>query len=487
MLKGLVESTEKRASPAVQSSSATGHEARLAKTLRVSAQLLEEYTELEAALDLLAWSASASMGWSLLEHLVAPANSLSLREGLDAAVELRVLRREGEADGEPRFRMHRLVQEVRRSERPIALHVDRARAMVGRLAAWFEARRRDFKDLVSFEAELDHLQRWVEEAVKLGMVEAEVRLRWLRAYPDWHRGVYGRSLAEIDHALGRYAEAGMKDRELEAHLRADRGVVLDALGRYREALADAESALSIRREILGEDHSDTALSYGNTGGEYLTLEEYEKALLYVQRELDIRTGRPGEPDSDTARAYQRLAGVHQALSCRVGGHWSIQESYMKALECAERALLIRQKVLGGRHPDTASSFDELGKVNRLTQRSADADECLLQALEIRESIFGEFHPETATSLRNICFFNIYEKKYDIALKYGKRALETQVQVLTSCHPHTADVHNSIGVILCDTNKFKDALPHFRAALMILSGLLPVGHSKVLIACGNMLS
>ncbi|MBK9367396.1 MAG: tetratricopeptide repeat protein [Deltaproteobacteria bacterium] len=287
------------------------------------------------------------MGWPLLAALVAPADPDQLRVGLDVAEALRVVRRE-DRDGVPRFRMHRLVQEVRREERPVGKFPDMALVVLDRLGDWLEARRQDFSDLPAFEAELDHLDAWIGAADTLGTAAARVRLRWLRAYPSWHRGEYTRALDELDTALALFATAA-GDRVMEAHLHADRGVILGELGEHRKALEMETRALDLRRELLGERHPDTAASYDNVGGTLSALGEHRKALEMATRALDLRRELLGERHPDTAASYNN-----------VGGTWSALGEHRKALEMQTRALDLRRELLGERHPDTAASYHNVG-------------------------------------------------------------------------------------------------------------------------------
>ncbi len=326
-----------RAEPRFPERSATAHEANLANTLRITGPLLEEHPGLEQALDILAWSASASMGWSLLVQLVDPADPDVLRDGVDLAEALRVLRLErGARDGaEPRFRMHRLVQEVRRRERPLLSSGELARKVLGRIAPWFEARRQDFSDLDAYEAELNHVDAWIAAADELVEADARVRLRWLRAYPAWHRGEYERSLREIDGALRVLEHLSLEDRLLEAHLRADRGTIRTHLGRHAPALADAEWALATRQELLGERHPDTATSYNNVGMTHGALGDHRKALEFLTRALDLTREQLGEWHPDTARTYNNVGSSHGALG-----------EHRKAMEFNTRALDLRRELLG---------------------------------------------------------------------------------------------------------------------------------------------
>ena len=58
----------------------------------------------------------------------------------------------------------------------------------------------------------------------------------------------------------------------------------------------------------------------------------------------------------------------------------------------ERALIIREKVLGPEHPDTAASLSNLAKLLREQGDFAGARPLLERALSIREKVLGPEHP-----------------------------------------------------------------------------------------------
>ena len=67
----------------------------------------------------------------------------------------------------------------------------------------------------------------------------------------------------------------------------------------------------------------------------------------------------------------------------------------------DRALAIREKLLGPDHPDTAASLDNLGMLLQAEGDFAGARPLVERALAIRERSLGPEHPDTAASLDNL--------------------------------------------------------------------------------------
>jgi tetratricopeptide (TPR) repeat protein len=88
------------------------------------------------------------------------------------------------------------------------------------------------------------------------------------------------------------------------------------------------------------------------------------------------------------------------------------------------------------HPDTASSLNNLGTLYRVTGKYADALPLYQRALAIRETVLGPMHPDTASSLNN--FAALYDSmgNYAAALPLYQRTLTIRETVLGPLHPST---------------------------------------------------
>jgi tetratricopeptide (TPR) repeat protein len=102
----------------------------------------------------------------------------------------------------------------------------------------------------------------------------------------------------------------------------------------------------------------------------------------------------------------------------------------------ERALEIRERVLGPDHPDTATSLNNLDLLLRDQGQPEAARALLERALEIRERVLGPDHPHTAASLSNLA--SLLQEQGDLAAARPlyERVLEIRERVLGPDHPDT---------------------------------------------------
>src|SRR6266536_1826890 len=153
--------------------------------------------------------------------------------------------------------------------------------------------------------------------------------------------------------------------------------------------------------------------------------KYDEALSLVERALEIRERLLGTEHRDVAAGIDSLAGVY-----------SDRGEYVKAEPLYLRALAIREKALGIDHPDTATGASNLGKLYHSQGKYVEAEPLHQRALDIREKALGKDHPSTAQSLNNLAFVYEYLGKYAEAEPLYKRALDIREKSLGNDHPGT---------------------------------------------------
>jgi hypothetical protein len=412
--------------PSLRNECFTRHEADLYSTLRIHAALFKEAPLLEPVLDVLTWSGPAAMSVPLLCHMLDLDKPTTLSDALSLGCELRILQRLADSD---RYAIHRLVREVHRVEIPLAPRRVWAERCAKRLGEWFEARRDDFQYLPVYEANLDHLQTWRQNAETLGLPLQAVRLAWLEAYPAYHWGRYQEARQGVEQARLLYGQSMEKDAELEAHLLNDFGYVMDSLGDFNTALKLGEQALALRRGLYGENHSETARSLNNVAGycsELGGLENQQRALALGEQALAICRNLLGEEHPDTARSLDNVASYYSNL-----GDWQ------RALALGGQALAIRRKLLGEEHPNTANSLNNVASYYRELGNRKRALELVKQAWSIRQSLLGATHPDTVLSNCNV-IIGLADTNQRLA---AFQRLEQQLKLISRDHPHYERLQN----------------------------------------------
>ncbi len=438
----------------------TKHETDLYSTLRINEEIFKEDPKLKEILDLLTWSGTAPMGVSLMCTLLRVSNPLELTNAFGLGVALRLLQKTPDVDS---YSIHRLVGEVRREEIPLQERQDWVDDICQRIGDWFEEHRKDFSELFRFEAEIDHLQAWQENATQYAPKHSS-RLTWLQAYPSYHRGNYQETKRLVEQALKLFEQASENALTLKAHLFNDLGFCFSSLGDYKRYLEYAEKALEIRQELFGERHPDTARAFNNVGTAYGHLGDNKRSLEYAEKALEINRDLFGERHPDTAASFNNAGGAYRELG-----------DYKRGLEYLEKALEINRDLFGERHPDTAASFNNVGGAYGELGDYKRGLEYLEKALEINRDLFGERHPDIAASFNNVGGAYGELSDYKRSLEYAEKALEINRELLGESHPDTARSFNNVGGTYAYLGNYRQSLEYAEKALEIYQELFGESH------------
>jgi tetratricopeptide (TPR) repeat protein len=119
------------------------------------------------------------------------------------------------------------------------------------------------------------------------------------------------------------------------------GFNLDSMGELSAAKPYYEQALQIWRDVLGDQHPNTASSLNNMGHLLQAMGELSAAKPYYEQALQIYRDVLGDQHPDTAISLNNMGGLLQAM-----GELSAAKPYY------EQALAIFERALGPDHPNT---------------------------------------------------------------------------------------------------------------------------------------
>ncbi|MCX6050734.1 MAG: tetratricopeptide repeat protein [Chloroflexi bacterium] len=369
--------------------SPTQHDHNVARTFALSYDRLDASEPVDAlALKLLARTAYFAPGVPIPRPLLLassgsnqddPEVALQSEDALHRLVELGLL--ESEANGA--LRLHRLLAR--------------------------------FLQMVSID---DNAQADVEETMSIF------------AYNDNMSGYPARLLAWQPHLQHVTDCAQLRNDQRSAKLATSLGYHFKAVGDLVGARPYYEQALTIRRQVLGEEHPDTASSLNNLGNLLQAQGDLTTAKPYYEQALTIRRQVLGEEHPDTARSFNNLG-----LLLKVQGDLTTARFYY------EQALVIYKKVLSEQHPNIAASLNNLGSLLQDQGDLATARAYFEQALAIRQKTLGEQHPDTAQSLRRLGRILWKEGKWALAHPYYEQALAIYMLRLGPNHRKTRTVRH----------------------------------------------
>jgi tetratricopeptide (TPR) repeat protein len=160
-------------------------------------------------------------------------------------------------------------------------------------------------------------------------------------------------------------------------------------------------------------------------------------------------------------------------------------AYAQARPLYERALAIREKVLGAEHPDTVLSLNNLALLLHTQGDNEGARPLYERALAIREKALGPEHPSTATSLNNLALSLHDQGELAAARPLYERALAIREKVLGAEHPDTANSLNNLASLLQAQGDYSGARPLYERALAIREKVLGPEHPDTATSLSNL--
>jgi tetratricopeptide (TPR) repeat protein len=185
------------------------------------------------------------------------------------------------------------------------------------------------------------------------------------------------------------------------------------------------SAVAIRRSVLGPESADTATSLNNLGLAYMA----EGKL----------------PESESAH---------------------------------REAFRIRKKIFGADNAQTATSLNDLSCAYRQEGRLADAESMAREALAVRQKLFTNESFEVADSLRNLCIILGDEGKWEESEEKARQVLMIRQKLFGTEHPEVASALDDLAWAVGARGKLAEAQKLEQQALAMRLKLLPENHPDV---------
>jgi tetratricopeptide (TPR) repeat protein len=303
-----------------------------------------------------------------------------------------------------------------------------------------------------------------------------------------------------EDALRKLAELGLLETEEEASLRMHRLVAafVRDVGDDEEAQAAVEARLVGTSVVLFEEgyvepllvwlphlraaaaaaeereDASAAQLYAQLGLCLFYIGAYNEAQDYLERALSMRERILGEEHPDTVTSLNNLANLLVERG-----------SYDEARPLFERALAIREKEFGPEHHKTAQSLNNLGRVLAVQGSHDKARSYFERALRVYESTLGQEHPDAVHTLGNIASTLRDQGDFDGARRLYERALSIFERTRGEEHPFTAAILDNLGNMLAAQGKYGEARPYLEGVLSIREKTLGEEHPDTIYTLGNL--
>ncbi len=200
-------------------------------------------------------------------------------------------------------------------------------------------------------------------------------------------------------------------------------------------------------------------------GDYqLSIELRQRGALAGRYAIRIEELRAA---TENDRALQRAYALCE--ECR---KLKVMGPPIEARPSIERALEIRERLLGPDHRDVAVALNGLGRIYRSRGDFAKAESLLHRSLDILEGVFGPNHPAVTISLNNLGHLYRNMADYAKAEALFQRALRILEKSLGQEHPDYAFTIHNLGLLYWSKGDYAKAEPLFHQSLAIWVKALP---------------
>ncbi len=266
------------------------------------------------------------------------------------------------------------------------------------------------------------------EAARVAAEEARAVTRFLvdmlAAANTRGRGREVRVVEVLDDAARQVAERFAAQPLVRASVENALGQTYLSLGAHAEAERLLKSAYELRRQVLGENHADTATSMYWLGDLLMRMERPAEGLPLTRGAYEIRARLLGPDAEDTLESLSDL-GIAQAYA----NDWDAAEATLrKVLD-----IRLSSPGFGPKHARTFASMDKLAGILQWRGKMEEAETLLRSALAGRRESAPN-HPDLLITLGNIgdLWFNL--SRFTDAEAAFREAVELAPRLLGPTHP-----------------------------------------------------
>ncbi len=251
-----------------------------------------------------------------------------------------------------------------------------------------------------------------------------------------------------------------------------------ALGRDTTMLRDILDKTTERVDQDLKDEPEVQAELLDTLGlTYIDLVEYAKAEAVQRKALGIRQKLFGNKHPDVARSLDNLVLVLER-----------QRRLTEAETLAREALEMQKELLGGENQDIAASMDHLANIFFSQGNWSGAETMHRQALAIKRKLSGNDKDSgLAWSLNNLARVLWTEGKLDEAETLNREALAIRKKLYGYEHPEVALSLRELGLVLNSQGKTAEAEPLVREALAMQRKILGDKHFEVAISLESLVT
>ncbi len=353
--------------------------------------------------------------------------------------------------------LQELNNQLRKTERGDTLSIVSTRNNIGRV--YFE--NGEYDSALDIFMEIEDQAVAINDQVWIAIIQNNIGAVW------YEKGRY-------DNAIRCYEKALKIDREIFGEKHPETAITYDNISLALSAKggdenkANAEKyigmALEIDLKIFGKKYSKISTRYNTRGFGHYNSEKYDKAMLDFSRALRISKGFKGA--SEIAIGYNNLASAWR----KKGRYDEAIQLYMRALETLKRMNPDKRKIvpiynnLGLTLKDKAKSEEIKDAYRKAAEYYRESVICLEEALDILDNYTDKeknssYFIDRTIACNGLGYTHQALKDHIRAESYFDKAIKfiDSVNIIKERNIHKAISYNGLGLIRISNGEYKKAI------------------------------
>ncbi|MCC5939988.1 MAG: serine/threonine protein kinase [Balneolaceae bacterium] len=248
--------------------------------------------------------------------------------------------------------------------------------------------------------------------------------------------------------------------EVQAQMFEVTGQIYRKIGQFDRSEELLSNALDLRKEHLGENHTETISVYNELGLLHSDLGNFEKSDSLLRLALNLQLDDASSNASMLAETKFNLAYILR----RMGNYDEAEDLYRQSYE-------LRNREYGQNHESTVASMSSLGVTLLNKGNYTESEKIFREVLELRKDLIGPIHPDLAMSMNNLGATLLTIGRFKEAEDLFRESLKMRKLLLGNMHPKVALTMNNLGISLMEQGHFDSAYDHISEALSIRSTVL----------------
>ncbi|WP_258101216.1 CHAT domain-containing protein [Marinoscillum pacificum] len=270
----------------------------------------------------------------------------------------------------------------------------------------------------------------------------------------------------LDKAISANNRYNSGDNATYSFILNNRGVLLQNQNKFADALKLFEQALTIRKELFGEDSREYAQTSNGLGNVYHLLGNNQLALEYFQKTLLIEQSEYGVNHHSVASTLVNIANCYSEL-----------DQHFVALKYLKSAEQILDKYDFG--PALISVYSNLIISYIELSQTGDAENYLKKHHDLVTKLYGDFSLDLAKNY-NLKGMLLHEGgETELSFLAFKNAIDIYEKLGLKESLNMASVLNNVGVANLEYHAYSEAKDYFDEALRIYETILPKDHHEII--------